>query len=164
MNFERGMSLIELMVTVLIFAVIASAGVPAMQSLFERKSIDSISRSFNQSMQLARSEAIQRSAIVRVQPISNGNNWANGWELEFTNSDGNDEVIRSFPLSTTSSPNLVFESDDFSKALPIEILANGQANTIGDLNLYNTGTGTNKGLKFELQLSGLIKKSQTTGH
>ena len=151
------MSLIELMVATVILAVIASTAIPSLRSLFGRHNLKSVSEIFEQSIQLARAEAIQRSATVRVSPET-ANDWSSGWKLEFTNpATGADEIIRVF---SELPDNPSFTSEEFSVANPLAILPNGQANQLGRFSLFYVDcNGSNKRFDYQILLSGVMKKT-----
>ncbi len=103
-----------------------------MKGLFERKSIIEVGKFFDRSIKLARSEAINRNAVVRVQPTSASSNWSQGWHLEYTivDDDGvttTNEVIRTFP-ALAGDPS--FSSAIFDGTTVFEILPNGQARSL----------------------------------
>ncbi len=155
---QRGLTLIELMATTVIIAILASAAVPAMQSLFANKSIPSVGKIFEQSIKLARTEAIQRSATVRVKPNSLSFDWSQGWFLEYTNSDGNNELIRRFD-ALPGSPT--FTSANFSQANPLEILPDGQVRNIGTFNLFYQNCTARNVLSYQVLLSGILNRSMS---
>ena len=157
---HKGLTIVELMMVILILSIMATAAVPAMQSLFGTKSVHAVGKSFYQSIQLARSEAIQRSTTVSVSPLVAGNNWATGWALEYTDGDGNVQTIRTYP-AIEAAPT--FTSATFTSTNPIQIFPNGQASQTGSITLSSSGfTETPVTVTYDLQLSGLLKK--TTSH
>lgn len=125
-----GFTLIELMVTVAIVAILAMFAAPNMQSFFTRNRLATQSNSMISAFSLARSEAIKRGVRVTVCPTDDPNsatancapstNWATGW-LVFSDRitdagnsagtvDGADERIRIFPAlqsSTLTAPDVV---------------------------------------------------------
>jgi prepilin-type N-terminal cleavage/methylation domain-containing protein len=160
---QGGLTLIELMITTIIIAIIASAAVPTMKSLFERKNIFSIGDHFVKTIKLARVEAIQRGRTVNVLPTAPDNNgvsdWSQGWRIEFTNNDDPNniiiEIIRIFP-ELRGSP--VFSSNDYNSNDGISIAPTGQASPLGDFELHYLNCQGEQHLTFEILTSGLVKR------
>ena len=90
-----GFTIIELMLTLAVAAVVLTIGVPSFQGLLERNQLTSNINRFISSLALARSEAIKRNQTVVVCPSSNGSScnnvggYDNGWII-FVDSNGND--------------------------------------------------------------------------
>jgi type IV fimbrial biogenesis protein FimT len=84
----RGFTLIELMITISIAAILLMIAVPVFENAFLNSKLASQANSLVAGAQLARSEAIKRNAVVRLCP-SDGNaeapgcsgnaNWSMGW-------------------------------------------------------------------------------------
>jgi type IV fimbrial biogenesis protein FimT len=156
---QSGMSLIELMASIIVMSILATVAVPAMKSLFDKKSVFSIGDLFVKSIKYARIEAIQRGRSVRVIAESGTSDWSQGWRIEFTNESGSDELIRTFP----ALPNTpVFSSVEFDGSLPLTIAPSGQVSNIGSFDLYFSGCDGPKRLNYNLLLSGLLQKRIVT--
>lgn len=85
-NTGAGFSLIELMVTIAILAIVTSLAAPALGTFVSRSAMRGISADFTLAMQRARSEAINRNECVAICMSSNnttctttGSNWGVGW-------------------------------------------------------------------------------------
>ena len=63
---QRGFILIEIMMTISIVAILVSIGIPSMGSFFDKKRLIKGAETINSQLQLARSEAIARSADIFV--------------------------------------------------------------------------------------------------
>lgn len=72
MRKTHGFTVIELMITLALAAVILTLGVPAFQGLMERNQLASNINSFISSLALARSEAVKRKQIIAVCASSDG--------------------------------------------------------------------------------------------
>lgn len=157
MKKQIGFTLLELMITLIIFGTIVGAAVPKLQSLLERSSIESLTPLFERSLKYARDEAIGKNLTVQILPREVGSDWSQGWKVQYITLGGAVEDLRSFdPLP--GSPT--FTSTDFSTTNPIKITGTGQVEETGDILLYYPGcTGTQK-IQFSLLISGILKKSK----
>lgn len=101
---QRGFSLIELMVTVSVLAILLAIGLPSFQSSMRSNLVATTSNELIAAMNLARSEAIRNARGGGICPSESGTDcdgtdWADGWIVwADTNADGalddDDEVIR----------------------------------------------------------------------
>jgi prepilin-type N-terminal cleavage/methylation domain-containing protein len=95
LKLSSGFTLIELMVTVVILAVILGVGIPSFSNLIGSSNTDSVVRRLSSSLAYARSEAVTRAEEVVVCASSNGTacnaandtGWASGW-LVYEDDDG----------------------------------------------------------------------------
>ena len=78
-----GFTLVELMVTVSIAAVLAALAVPSFQQLIASQRMRSASMDMVSDLVLARSEALKRGATVQVMPAGAG--WVGGWTVRLQN-------------------------------------------------------------------------------
>ncbi|MDW3095894.1 MAG: GspH/FimT family pseudopilin [Gammaproteobacteria bacterium] len=89
-----GFTIVELMLTIVVAAVILSIGVPSFQGLMERNQLTSSINEFISSLTLARSEAIRRNSPVALCASADGENCGGagyevGWIVYVNeNSDG----------------------------------------------------------------------------
>ncbi|USE37533.1 GspH/FimT family pseudopilin [Endozoicomonas sp. SCSIO W0465] len=109
---NRGFTLVEMMITVVLIAIMVNLVAP-MGQIAEGFKLDYVNQRIYSSAVLARSEAIKRSETVSVcRSISGtacqtGTNWADGWVI-FVNNNGNnsidpgEEIIRVY--NPASSP------------------------------------------------------------
>lgn len=114
-KYLKGFTIIELMLTIAVAAVILTLGVPSFQGLMERNQLTTNINRFISSLALARSEAIKRNQRVVVCPSSDGDTcsnaggYDNGWiifvDADNNNSrDGGEELIwegESIPTNMT---------------------------------------------------------------
>ena len=102
---DAGFTLIELVTTTAILALLASAALSPMAALIERQRASSATSSLVAHMQLARLAAVERNRRTVLCPSSDGatcatgNDWSQGWLL-FVDEDGNrrpdakDDILR----------------------------------------------------------------------
>ncbi|WP_277811742.1 GspH/FimT family pseudopilin [Chromohalobacter canadensis] len=79
-SHSRGFSLLELLIVLVIFAIMASIAVPSFQSLRQQQQLTDASNELVAALRLARGEAIMREADVTMSPAT-GKNWAKGWRI-----------------------------------------------------------------------------------
>jgi len=104
--FQSGFTLVELMVTVSIAAVLASLAVPSFQTMLVKNSVRSAADALVSDIRFARSESVKRTTNVSICASSNGTScfgaealWQNGW-IVFVDFDGDgivdagDQIVR----------------------------------------------------------------------
>ena len=115
----RGFTLIELMVTVALLAVILGLAVPSFRTALQNNRITAQANDFLTAFQLGRSEALKRNAPVVVCASSNGQScggpWVDGWIVAEDRANAGDstlaqdlQVLRVWPGpqgGTTLSPS-----------------------------------------------------------
>ncbi|MCR6650532.1 MAG: GspH/FimT family pseudopilin [Cellvibrionaceae bacterium] len=93
---QRGFTLIELMVVIIIAAILLTIAVPSFSSLIKRNNVDSLQSKLSSALATARTEAASRNRIITICASNAGqtacdDNWSNGW-IVFEDNDG-DGVI-----------------------------------------------------------------------
>ena len=71
MNKSRGVTLIELMVTIVVLAILASMAIPSFTNMMERQRLINATEAIYSDLQNARSEAVKRSLQI-VASIQGG--------------------------------------------------------------------------------------------
>ena len=117
-----GFSLIELMVTLAVAAVLLALAVPSFTSVINSSRLTSTANELVSAMQLARSEALRRNTQVRVCRSVNGTSCAGAgqWTRWITLVVSSDEVLRDSstkpPLQVTSgTAQITFHADGLAR-------------------------------------------------
>lgn len=84
-NRRAGFTLLELLVTLAIVAIIASLAAPAFQNMIATQRVRSAANDLVVTLNFARSEAVKRRATVLVTPA--GATYAKGWDVELAGAD-----------------------------------------------------------------------------
>lgn len=84
---HAGFTLPELLIVLAIIGILLAAGMPSFRSYLQAQQVATAAQQFLFALNLARSEAIQRSARVDVAP-RDGLQWENGWVV-FIKQDNN---------------------------------------------------------------------------
>lgn len=88
MNRNRGFTLIELIIVLIISAVVAAFAVPSFTAITDSNRLTTSANDLVGLLNLARSQAMQRSRLVRVTPLD-GTHWSSGLVSWIdTNGDG----------------------------------------------------------------------------
>ncbi|MDK2797846.1 MAG: type fimbrial biosis protein FimT [Tepidiphilus sp.] len=90
----RGFSLVELMVTIAVLAILLAIGIPSFASLIASNRLTSATNELVAALQTARTEAIRRNARITVCPAAPtatacSGNWRDGWMVFVDQTPGN---------------------------------------------------------------------------
>jgi type IV fimbrial biogenesis protein FimT len=80
---QQGFTLVELMVTITIAAILLTIGVPSLTSFFDRQKVVAAAEEAYGYLQEARSEALSRNSTIFLAAFSSSGNWGYG----FSNTD-----------------------------------------------------------------------------
>lgn len=97
-SHSRGFSLLELLIVLVIFAIMASIAVPSFQSLRQQQQLTDASNELVAALRLARGEAIMRENKVTLCASADGTScggkgWAQGWLLQAASDEGKKDTI-----------------------------------------------------------------------
>lgn len=106
---SRGVTLIELIITMAVAGVMIAIAVPAFRNLSMNSNVTGTANALVHDLNLARAEAVRRGTLVAV--ISNAGGWSNGWSVKAdatfaadgTFSAVGDPVLRTNPGVKTAS-------------------------------------------------------------
>lgn len=93
---QRGFTLIELMVTIAVIAILLAIGVPSLTALYESSRADSEIHKINDAFLFARNQAVNYGATVTICPYAVtpcGTDWNKGFSI-YLNSGGNKNILR----------------------------------------------------------------------
>lgn len=140
----RGFTLVELMITIVIAAILLSIGVPSFTTMVRNNRITAQANEFITTVNLARNEAIRRGATINVTAASGGNAWQDGWSMTLA-SDGT--VLRE--TAALEGGNTLSGSVSTFAFNP-----QGHSNNTDTLTLCNSNT--TKGRQINIALTGRI--------
>ena len=96
---QRGITVVEIMVTLAIAAILIGLALPAFNAFVAQRTLTSQVNDFLVGVQYARSEAIRRSARVSLQSLDASdasNEWGNGYCVVAGNPGNCDDPLRTF--------------------------------------------------------------------
>lgn len=87
---QKGFTLIELMITLVVLVVTLTIAVPSFVTWIRNNRVDTATRTLVGALQLARNEAVSRQSVIT---IDNGGNWTNGLTI-YTDTDAAGNSLR----------------------------------------------------------------------
>lgn len=130
-NLSKGFTLIEMLVTVGILAILTAITAPAMTPFVANQQLKALTQDLSDTLQLARSEALVNGSPYRILPVNN--NWSNGWNLEFRLASG---TYMAFKRYVQNNPQFVITASSRS----------GNSNVVS----YNQNARVNSIMRFEI--------------
>ena len=109
MKNMKGLTLIELIVTLAAIAIIIAVGVPRIQNTSQNSRLTAAINTLSADIALARSEAVTRKIQIDINSASGNTDWSQGWEVR-----------------TGDAANVLLRT---GQALPNNMLLNGAANS-----------------------------------
>lgn len=115
---QRGFTLIELMLVIIVMAILVGIGAPSFRDLVLSTRIKNAASDIYGALVLARSEAIKRGTNVTITPVSSS--WINGWAVAVTvsgttttlrNQDAIANLKIDCPAGTTCADTITFRRD-----------------------------------------------------
>lgn len=103
---SRAFTLVELMITIVILAILIAVAVPSFRSLSQKNALEAIQQDIKSAIIYARTEAAQRNTFISICPSDDGQtcaaNWSNGWiifldpdnDADFTAAEADDVILQ----------------------------------------------------------------------
>lgn len=164
-QFNHGFTLMELLVTMAVAAILLAIAVPNYQTFVLNSRMTGQSNDFLSALQLARSEAVKRGTRVSVCKSADsaactaGGTWAQGW-IVFEDGgvqgtlDGADTLLRAFP-ALSGNDTLVGNA---SVVNFVSYQASGAtAGTIGTVSLCPPGPAVVPGRDIQITAPGIAR-------
>jgi type IV fimbrial biogenesis protein FimT len=144
---EQGFTLVELMITLAILAIIISMAGPSFVTMINNNRATGATNDLIASFQLARTEAIKRNETVLIQS-KNGINWSDGHRIQVSSTS---EVLRDVDAShssvtmTSTIPVISYTTDGgvlATTVFTIEACESGETRKSNSLTLGFSGSTT----------------------
>jgi prepilin-type N-terminal cleavage/methylation domain-containing protein len=107
-TLAAGVTLVELMVTIAILAVLAAIAGPSIDQIARGAKLDADTERFQSVLAFARSEAVKRNTVVSIVPAAGG--YAYGWQVITDNAANDPDCV----LSTLQGEQLLRVQDALS--------------------------------------------------
>lgn len=146
---QRGFTVVELMITLLIVAILSVSAVPSFTLMIKNNRLTTQANEFILALNLSRSEAVKRGTSVTIS--ANGGNWSNGWTV----TDATNQTLRiGDPLQgamtlTSTSASITYQASGTPTAVP------------GNFNLCDDRTGET-GRTISISLTGRVSVGDFT--
>ncbi|MGB0205676.1 MAG: GspH/FimT family pseudopilin [Neptuniibacter sp.] len=101
-RLESGLTLIELLITIVVLGIVAAYGVPNMTGFFEKQRVSGAAHTFLSDIQFARAEAIKQNQEVEIE--FNAGQWCYGID---------DDTATGCSCTAASSANCTLNGNDY---------------------------------------------------
>jgi type IV fimbrial biogenesis protein FimT len=157
----RGVTLIELLVTLVVLSILLTVAVPGFQSFIRSNRLTSAANEMASALNLARSEAIRRGKTVTLcqssasaSPSCDGTSWADGW-LVFvgTSGAGDSTAANHIRVGQISAADVQISTATSAFDSGVSFSPNGAANASDTFTLSITCNGDNQNQSRELNIA-----------
>ncbi len=160
---SSGFSLIEIMITLAVAAILATMAVPSVTESINNSKVKALSMELTVALHLVQSEAIKRGVQVSIRPQqTNLNEWQTGWDIfSDPNANGiqdtNEELIQTHIIDSEGL-TLISESSVFSEWLGFlpSGAATGTNGISGGFRICRADGNNSKARTFIIQATGNI--------
>ncbi len=139
MSKNRGFTLVELMVTITVLAIVVGVAAPSLAAFIQSNRVAGNANSMVSALNFARSEAVSRAESVRFCPVnesqdgcSGSDDWSAGWVAIVQSGSDAGEVLRVWsPLPDSLDMSLDTQaevSEEFVDMLPLGNVETGSGN------------------------------------
>lgn len=147
MSKSLGFTIIELMITLAVVAVLAAISAPSFSEMLRSHRLTTQANLFLSQMHFARSEAVRRGQPVMILSNSSSDNWADGWVIFIDSSfdgefDQNADIVLYEQNALQNNITVLSDSniDDWLAYLPTGYpTASGNIAGNGEFQLCNAG-------------------------
>ena len=143
----RGFTLIELMVSVSVLAILAALAAPAMAGFIASQRIRAMATNLNLALVKARSEAVKQNTSVTLSPLSTS--WASGWQILDPTAPTTNPA-----LDTWSAKGTVAVTTSPSGLTQVVFNANGRVAATTSISFVFTASATNDARCVSVDTSG----------
>lgn len=165
-----GFTLVELLVTLLIVAILFGLAVPAFVNLLERNRLETTASRFLNTLMTARSEALKRNQPVVICKSVNGSRcvntggWERGWMI-YADQNADQAKQGSEPVIAVHAPlgkgdTLRIENADLKRKVVYR--TDGTASASGVFVLCNSARDKTLAQEVKLSVTGRPQRSRTT--
>jgi len=154
-NNHYGFTIIELMITVALAAVLLAIGIPSLTTLVRNNTLATQTNTILSSIHYARSQTITKNTNITIQPIVSGTDWTQGWIV----TDGTADGVRQFEAIDNASL-IVDTGENEIVYLPDGSITNASAITLV-MTPTECPTGNPDIREIDISLSGQVSVATT---